>query len=204
MDAATSSGRGGSRRATSLALACLILPLSAGGVYFAIAAPAERPGVYLLTVHHELDEVPAIDRLSAAGSTLTVPASMAPQPVFLPDNDDIGSLFVLAERDGPLQISVSVVHLFLAIGSADGQSVKLTATPLDVSVQPAGDRLFRIGSVEWKQARVRALVDEAVRNGVAGDALIAYVAVRLDTAGRGSRWYLARVGSPFTLRPERR
>ena len=48
--------------------------------------------------------------------------------------------------------------------------------------------------------RLRALVDEAVRNGIAPRAVIAYVALKLDTADGGSRWYLARMGSPFTPR----
>jgi hypothetical protein len=204
MDAATSSGRARSRRATSIALACLVVPLAAGGLYFAVAAPAERPGVYLLTVHHEFEEVQPSDSASAAGSALTVPAHAAPQPVFLPDDDDIALLFVLAGRDGTPAVRQELVHLFLAIGSVDGPSVKLITTPLDASVQPAGDRMFRIASAGWEQPRLRALVDQAVRNGVAPQAAIAYVALRLDTADRGSRWYLARLGSPFTPRAGRR
>jgi hypothetical protein len=204
MDAATSSERVGPRRATSIALACLVVPLSAGGLYFAIAAPAERPGVYLLTVHHEFETVPPLDRVSTAGSALTVRADSAPQPIFLPDNDDIGSLFVLAGRNGTLDLRRQAMRVFLAIGAAGGESVTLTITPLDARVQPAGDRLFRVDSAGWVQASLRARVDEAIRNGAAPDRLIAYVALRLDTADGGSRWYLARVGSPFTHRPERR
>jgi hypothetical protein len=200
MDASTSSGRASSRRATSIALACLVVPLAAGGLYFAAAAPAERPGVYLLTVHHEFEEVHPVDSPGVAGSELTVPAHAAPQPVFLPDNDDVALLFVLAGRNGAPTVRQDLVHLFLAIGSAEGQSVKLATTPLDLSVQPVGDRLFRIASAGWEQSRLRALVDEAVRNGIAPRAVIAYVALKLDTADGGSRWYLARMGSPFTPR----
>ena len=150
-------------------------------------------------MHHEFEELTPVDVVADSPDTLTFPADQAPQPRFLPDQDDVGALFILAARDR-LPSAPPAMQLLFGVGSSDGRRITLKTVPLDMQQKAAGDRLTRVDSAGWQRPRLLPMLNAAA-NGGDSLALHAYAILRSSTAEGSARWYVMHVASPIA--PER-